>query len=399
MATWFLSSCGPKSVVPANFYSQHYVDATKKYYQGITEPVKQAVFSHVNRDPYRDLLILNHGKSGNESKIQVLVNRGGKRFDVLKSTGELKTLRGNLLFMSVGDLDGNRVDDLIVIEKKSGRNQAQLLFNNNKGYYYHKPDMVLPQILSGIERVDLIDLDQDGDRDMFFTGRKVLREDGSIHKFQAQLLINNGKGEFKDLTEMLMPSLPMGINGASFADYDGDGIVDVFLTYNAGGNRLLINNGLAQFEDKTSNALPLVSGGTAHADWADFDQDGDYDLLIARKLQGKSKTASYFLENDGRGYFKRRGHKILPQVPSTRIFLLDANGTKWADAFILSKAGTRLLHGKGKWIFSNETDRRLPHFRQFSDMSFGDINEDGFLDVFAISRKTGKGRIWLNVFD
>jgi hypothetical protein len=250
-----------------------------------------------------------------------------------------------------------------------------------------------------MERVDLIDLDQDGDRDLFFTGRKVLREDGSVHKFQAQLLINNGKGEFKDLTKILMPSLPMGINGASFADYDGDGIVDVFLTYDAGGDRLLLNNGLARFEDKTRNALPSVPGGTAHADWADFDQDGDNDLLVARKVQGKSKTASYFLENDGRGHFKKRGHKILPQVPSTRIFLLDANGTKWADAFILSKAGTHLLHGKGKWSFSDETARRLPRYRQFRDMSFGDINDDGFLDVFAISRKTGKGRIWLNVFD
>jgi hypothetical protein len=116
-------------------------------------------------------------------------------------------------------------------------------------------------------------------------------------------------------------------------------------------------------------------------------------------VQGKSKTASYFLENDGRGHFKKRGHKILPNFPSSRIFLLDANGTKWADAFILSRTGTHLLHGKGKWSFSDETDRRLPRYRQLKDMSFGDINEDGFLDVFAISRKTGKGRIWLNVFD
>jgi hypothetical protein len=250
-----------------------------------------------------------------------------------------------------------------------------------------------------MERVDLIDLDQDGDRDLFFTGRKVQREDGSVHKFQAQLLINNGKGGFKDLTKILMPSLPVGINGASFADYDGDGIVDVFLTYDVGGDRLLLNNGLARFEDKTRNVLPLIPGGTAHADWADFDQDGDNDLLVARKVQEKSRTASYFLENDGKGHFKKRGHKILPRSPSAKVFLLDANGTKWADALILSEAGTYLLHGKGKWSFSDETDRRLPRSRQFRDMSFGDINDDGILDVFAISRKTNKGRIWLNVFD
>jgi hypothetical protein len=399
MPTCFLSACTPNRVVPDNFYRQHYVDATQKYYPDIAEPVKQAVFAHVNRDAYRDLLLLSYGKKEGEAKIQVLVNRDGKRFDVLKGTGALKTLRGNLLFLSAGDLDGDRVDDLVFIEEKSGSSQAQVLFNNKKGYYYRKTKSVFPQIFAGMERIDLIDLDQDGDRDLFFTGRKVLQEDGSVHKFQAQLLVNNGKGEFKDLTKILMPSLPAGINGASFADYDGDGITDVFLTYDVGGDRLLLNNGLARFEDKTRNALPLIPGGTAHADWADFDQDGDNDLLIARKLQAKSRTASYFLENDGKGHFKKRGHKILPRSPSAKVFLLDANGNKWADALILSRNGTHLFHGKGKWSFTDETDRRLPRSRQFRDMSFGDINDDGILDVFAISRQTNKGRIWLNVFD
>jgi len=385
-------------VVPDNFYRQHYVDATQRYYPDIAESVKQAVFSHINRDSYRDLLLLSYGKKEDEAKIQVLVNRDGKRFDILKRTGALKTLRGNLMFLVAGDLDGDRVDDLVFIEKKSGSNQAQVLFNNRKGYYYRKPESVFPPIFSGMERVDLIDLDQDGDRDLFFTGRKVLQEDGSVHKFQAQLFTNNGKGEFKDLTKILLPSLPRGINGASFADYDGDGIVDVFLTYDIGGDRLLLNNGLARFEDKTSNALPLIPGGTAHADWADFDQDGDNDLLVARKAQGKSKTASYFLENDGKGHFKKRAHKILPHAPSSKVFLLDANGTKWADMLILTEAGAYLYHGKGKWSFSDETDRRLPRSTRFRDMSFGDIDDDGFLDVFAISRKTNKGRIWLNVF-
>jgi hypothetical protein len=112
VATFILSACGPKSVVPKNFYRQHYVDATQKYYPDIAEPVMQAVFSHINRDPYRDLLLLSRGKNPDEAKIQVLVNRNGKRFDILKGTGALKTLRGNLLFLSAGDLDGDRVDDI-----------------------------------------------------------------------------------------------------------------------------------------------------------------------------------------------------------------------------------------------------------------------------------------------
>ena len=216
------------------------------------------------------------------------------------------------------------------------------------------------------------------------------------------LWINKGNGSFENLTSLLMPALPSGIRGASFADYDGDGAVDVFLIYRKGQNRLLINNGVGKFSDRTLSSLPRILDDTMHVDWADFDQDGDNDLLVINRsinmiYRGYSMEINYFLENEGGGNFRKRSHKILPRVPSKKVYLLDGNGNTLPDVLILTTEGVYYLKGRGKWQFSDETLRRLPRFKKFDQMTFGDINKDRFLDLFAWSRKSS--RLWLNQFD
>ena len=71
------------------------------------------------------------------------------------------------------------------------------------------------------------------------------------------VLINNGRGQFKDETFLLWPNLPSGVVGTSIADYNQDGFPDVFLVYGNAQNRLLINNGMGKFIDKTDVLLPL----------------------------------------------------------------------------------------------------------------------------------------------
>jgi len=64
---------------------------------------------------------------------------------------------------------------------------------------------------------------------------------------------------------------------------------------------------------------------------------------------------------------------------------------------ILTAKGVYYLQGRGKWNFSDETLSRLPRFRQFGQMTFGDINQDQVLDLFGWSARSS--RLWLNRFD
>ncbi len=390
------SGCSKKQLLSKNANRQHYVDVTDRYLPMIPGIVQRAQFARVDNDSFRDL-ILHVANKGGDSRLLLLLNKGGREFEISKENKTVRTSKGEILFFDAGDFNGDFTDDIVIIQKIDGRNFVSVLFNNKKGYYYKKVDYFLPEILPGIDRVVLVDLDHDRDLDLFFYGANVLTPEGRPDRTQSQAFINNGKGEFQDLSSLLLPSLPPGIAGAFFADYDGDGIRDIFLTYGNGRNRLLFNNSLGKFTDNTAGYLPALQGETTHADWADFDGDEDNDLLVLNR-RAQSKELCYFLENNGKGRFTKKSHKALAVGAASRVYLLDANGNGIPDALILSAGQTHYLQGKGEWKFSDETMRRLPRFRQSTEMAFGDIDDDGYLDVFSVDSKNRTARLWLNRF-
>ena len=391
------SGCSKKQLLSENPNRQHYVDVTKPYLPRIPGTIQRAVFARVDKDSFRDLILHVKGK-GDEFRLLLLRNKEGRGFEIGKENRTVRTAKGEILFYDAGDFDGDFSDDIVLIQKMDGRNFASIFFNNKKGYFYKKVDYFLPEILPGIDRVVLVDLDHDRDLDLFFYGEKVLTPEGRLDRTQSQVFINNGGGGFQDLTSILLPQLPPGIAGAFFADYDGDGIRDIFLTYGNARNRLLFNNGLGKFTDVTVGHLPAIKGGTTHADWADFDGDGDNDLLVLNRRAPQSGQACYFLENNGEGRFTQRSHKALDVKIASRVYLLDANGNGIPDALILSEGSVHYLQGKGAWKFSDETVRRLPRARKMTEMAFGDFNDDGYLDVFGIDSKNKKAKLWLNRF-
>ena len=399
-----LGGCGTsKPHVADNPASQRFRDVTGKLFPKQGFSPKQATFLRADQDALPDLLVLNKAKPGG-LQLRVFINHGEKGF-LPKSPGRwIEEQKSRVLAFAATDLNRDGGDDLVLVTETSGRLTSQVLFNNKKGYFYAKDQKSSYPLRPGIEKVTSIDLDQDGDKDLFYWGQKVLSGKRQVAVHQTRVLINKGKGQLEDLTALLLPHLPAGIIDASFADYDGDGVVDVFLVYGNGQNRILINNGVGKFSDRTTAYIPHILDDSQHADWADFDGDGDNDLLVVNKAIDKPYRAypgetTYFLENTGGGHFKKRSHKMLPRLSAYKVYLLDANGNTQPDALILTAKGVYYLQGRGHWEFTEETQRRLPRFRFFQEMAFADVNKDGFLDLFALSPTPGRSRIWLNRFD
>lgn len=91
--------------------------------------------------------------------------------------------------------------------------------------------------------------------------------------------------------------LPQG-TGAGWADYDNDGLLDLFVTDFNGNSHLYKNNGNQTFTDVTAAAglpasIPFASGVT----WADYDNDGYPDLLVL------TDGTPYLFHNNGNGTF------------------------------------------------------------------------------------------------
>src|SRR5262245_55721578 len=89
-----------------------------------------------------------------------------------------------------------------------------------------------------------------------------------------------------------------GHQGVSVGDVDGDGLDDLYIAQPAGlPNRLFRNRGDSTFEDITDTAGVGVLDDTAQSLFADVDNDGDQDLVIA------TSTNPLLFLNDGKGHF------------------------------------------------------------------------------------------------
>lgn len=119
--------------------------------------------------------------------------------------------------------------------------------------------------------IAVADVDGDGRLDLYFVNQVGRNE----------LWRNRGDGTFEDITERAGVGLrePIGVT-ATFADFDGDGDPDLYVTNVRDGNRFFANDGTGKFTDVTE-ASGL--GHRAHSSGAvafDYDRDGRLDLLL-----------------------------------------------------------------------------------------------------------------------
>ncbi|MCH9651691.1 MAG: CRTAC1 family protein [Deltaproteobacteria bacterium] len=125
------------------------------------------------------------------------------------------------------------------------------------------------------------DIDGDGDFDLYVVNFPAQGGSSSPSgEAEWNRLFRNDGDRFSDLTAVSGTADPEGFGmGASFADFDDDGDVDLYVT-NWGPNRLFRNRGDGTFEEvaaKLGVADPLWSVASL---WGDFDRDGRLDLYV-----------------------------------------------------------------------------------------------------------------------
>ena len=153
---------------------------------------------------------------------------------------------------------------------------------NHCGSATHKR-YVVEEIGNGVA---LFDMDGDSDLDLFLPdgcGLVAPKEpqgdweparDGECRLFQ-----NDGGGRFRDVTAASGAGLKCFAQGATAADYDGDGDLDLYVTC-FGANHLLQNDGRGRFADVTARAGVGDDHWSVGAAFFDADGDGDLDLYV-----------------------------------------------------------------------------------------------------------------------
>ncbi len=177
------------------------------------------------------------------------------------------------------------------------------------------------------------DFNGDGRLDIF-----VCR--GGYGKPESQeLYINNGDGTFTDRTaESGISGIDWSL-GAVSADFNNDGLPDLFVTSYDGQDRLYINRGGGRFEDVTKTS-GIDSGHSVGAAAADIDGDGLTDLVVAQfagpvkvfKNLGGGKFRE--IKNSGAGAWSRNEGAALA----------DINGDGAPDLYVSNYDGHNRLY-------------------------------------------------------
>jgi len=130
------------------------------------------------------------------------------------------------------------------------------------------------------------DFDNDGYPDLYLCNlADPENTDPSKSQSGNRLYRNRGDGSFEDVTEHAGVGFIGSTLAAAWADYDGDGNLDLWLS-NYGTNRIYRNHGDGTFSDATHEAgLGDIEGFWTGASWGDYDLDGDLDLYVCGYVQ------------------------------------------------------------------------------------------------------------------
>ena len=139
----------------------------------------------------------------------------------------------------------------------------------------------------------LLDYDQDGWLDIYFTNSPTVEGALRGQKARSALYRNNHDGTFTDVAEKAGVAYPCWAMGGAVADYDNDGWPDILVTCEE-GLVLYHNNGNGTFTDVTKQAHLTDPRWTTGAAFADYDGDGFVDLMVSRYVEFDLKNLPKF---------------------------------------------------------------------------------------------------------
>jgi tetratricopeptide (TPR) repeat protein len=308
---------------------------------------------------------------------------------------------------AIDDFNGDGLLD-IVSGTESPEQGASLFINKGDGTFEDRA--VSAGLASQVGSLNLkhTDYDNDGNLDVLF-----LR--GAWENAQRMSLMRNrGDGTFEDATVSAGLDRPIASASAGWADYDNDGFVDLYVagetkTKPSGDPfandvdspntaRLYHNNGDGTFTDLADRAGVRNVAFAKGVAWGDYDLDGYPDLFVSNM-----GARSRFFHNKGDGTFEEVGSRL--KVPGTwtgfACWFWDYDNDGDLDLFVNGFFGSlqqtiasmigRPLGGESPRLYRNDRENGFRDVTEETGLNrlimamgcnFGDIDNDGYLDIY-----------------
>jgi len=305
------------------------------------------------------------------------------------------------------DLDGDGDLDLAVSSWGLG-DQLRILENDGSGRFVDRTAAAGIAGEVGGLNLSHADYDGDGDADLLVVRGGWLGEAG---EHPDSLLRNEGGLFFVDVTE------PAGLldfhsgQTSAWADYDNDGHLDLFVgneTRAGTGHqpcRLYHNDGDGTFTERAGELGLAELGAAKGAAWGDYDGDGLQDLYVSRLGEPNLLFRNAGRGPGGRWRFEERGAAagVTEPIASFPTWFWDYDNDGRLDIFVAAWDGSaidavaarylgievraehpRLFRNRGDGTFEDVTRAaKLDRVLLAMGASFGDLDNDGFEDVYV----------------
>jgi len=268
-----------------------------------------------NNDGFLDLII--SGRDSNAQAVTILYkNNGDNTFTDQKDTILLGAYSGSTKW---GDYDNDGDLDLLIVGYNINGYVAKVYNNNglssSSAYSFtEETNIHLQGIWKGA--ADWVDYNNDGDLDIIISG------DSSYYNPMTKIYKNNGDNSFSELDSIGIES---GLfSSLNWGDYDNDGDLDLAIigSSNTGYfTKIYKNEGSDRFEEQTNISLLDYAQGVIK--WVDYDNDGDLDLFVSGYYYPTSSHSAILYRNDG--------NNVFIEVSSTPWIGYQVKSADWAD--------------------------------------------------------------------
>jgi hypothetical protein len=343
----------------------------------------------VDGDGFYDLYFVNQ-VGGNE----LWKNLGRGRFKNVTQQAGVGVPERISVTASFADIDNDGDQDLFATTVRGGN---VLFQNDGTGHFQDISQQAGVDLVSHSSGSVFFDYDNDGLLDLLVcnvgkytsderwpSGAYKGLEDAFFghmfpDRFEYPVLYRNlGGNRFKDVTAEVGLRPQSWSGDASFADLNGDGWPDLFILNMQGHDHYFENDRGKRFVDRTAEYFPRTPYGTMGIKFFDYDNDGRLDLLLTD------------MHSDMMGSRKPDEEKL--KTPPQHIMSDDHLGAA-PDTFVF---GNAFYHNLGGGKFEEVSDRIGADNYWPWGVSVGDVNADGWDDVFIASSMNFPFRYGIN---
>ena len=369
-------------------FTHHAVDdVTKHMRMGHYDHGSAVAVADVDGDGLYDLYFVNQ-VGGNE----LWKNLGGGKFKNITQEAGI-ALAGRIgVAAAFADIDNDGDQDLFVTTVRGGN---ALFENDGQGHFKDITQEAGLTLIAHSSGAFFFDYDNDGLLDLLVcnVGKYTSDEkgpngeyvaipnafEGHLHpdRYEYPVLYRNlGHNRFRDVTAEVGLSPHGWCGDATFSDLNGDGWPDIFFLNMQGRSHYYENQGGKKFVEKTDQHFPITPWGAMGIKFFDYDNDGLMDLFIVDM------------------------HSDMSDEPGPENEKKKSNIT-WTDSYIQGAKsdsiwGNALYHNLGQGKFDEVSDRLGAETYWPWGPSVGDLNADGWDDIFIASGMSYPYRYGIN---